>query len=311
MIVFTLYMVRFFFIMPTYEYPKLHLQVANEVAYALFALSFVFMAAGGYIINDYYDVEIDKINKPDRVLIENAISSRSALTTYWLLNILGLASGFISCYWAGIPFLATLFLFYFVGLWFYSYKLKSTFLLGNILIGICLALVPLGGACINLCSTTIITGLNNGEKKLVWEMMLGIAAFAFLSTLIREIIKDAEDIEGDKTAGCHTIPIVMGIGKTKWGVSLLILLLNIVLGYIEYQFKELGFYSIAYFLLFIQVPFIVILYKLLKASTAKHFHRISIWLKILMLTGIVYVFALANMVYSISLFFSSFSNSFK
>ena len=110
MMVFTLYMVRLFFISSSTEYPEIHLHV-NELTYALFSLSFVLIAAGGYIINDYYDIEIDKINKPGKVIIGNTISTNSALNTYWILNICGLIIGFWSSYKAGIPLLGTLFLF--------------------------------------------------------------------------------------------------------------------------------------------------------------------------------------------------------
>jgi len=303
MILFTLYMVRGFFLFSTNELTP-HSNV-SEVVYALFSLSFVFMAAGGYIINDYYDVEIDKINKPGSVIIGNSVSIPSALTTYWLVNICGIITGFCSCYRAGIPVLGTLFLFYFVGLWFYSYKLKSTFLIGNILIGIFLALVPLGGACIELCLNTL---LGRNEKILVWQLMGGISLFAFLSTLIREIVKDAEDMEGDKIAGCHTMPIVIGIKKTRWLVFSLLVLLNAPLVYIHYKFHELGIYPLIYFLLFIQAPFLVIYYRVLKASVAADFHKISSWIKLLMVTSIIYVFALAFEVYSTIQFINALFN---
>jgi 4-hydroxybenzoate polyprenyltransferase len=305
MIVFTLYMVRLFFLLSAPGYDTVHLQV-GKVTYALFSLSFVLLAAAGYIINDYYDIEIDKVNKPERTIIGNTLSPNSALTAYWLLNSVGIITGFLSCYHAGITVLGILFLFYLVGLWLYSYKLKSTFFFGNILIGIFLALVPLGGACIELLSHAPAGVYNPDEKILIWELLGGISIFAFLSTFIREIVKDMEDIEGDTIAGCRTMPIVIGIRKTKWITFFLILLLNAALGWIQYQIKYFGFYPLLFYLVFIQIPFMLILYMLLKATTNKDFHKISTWLKVLMLTGIMYVFAAAHEVYSIYLFFNSF-----
>jgi len=308
-IAFTLYMVRFFFICAVIEYPKLYLPV-SEIVYALFSLSFLFMAAGGYIINDYYDVEMDKINKPGKVIVGSIISARSALIGYWILNVSGLITGFLSCYLAGIPLLGFLFLFYLIALWFYSYKLKSTFLFGNLLIGLFLALVPLGGACIHLAvpftqHTFEWQTIQNNQKPLVWGLMGGISIFAFLSAVIREIVKDAEDVEGDRLPGCRTMPVVIGTTKTKWVVFFLLVLLNIPLGYIQYQFNIAGVYPLLYFLVCIQFPFLILFYKLKKASLPKDFHTISTWLKIVMFAGIIYVFAISFYVYTISLFISS------
>ena len=308
MIVFTLYMVRMFFLLPTVDsHPQIYLPV-SEITYALFSLSFVLIAAGGYIINDYYDIEIDKVNKPGRVVIGNDIAPRSALTTYWILNICSLVTGFVSCYLAGVPLLGSLFLFYLVGLWLYSYKLKSTFLFGNILIGIFLALVTLGGTYIILYAKPATIVFTREENVIIWKLMGAISVFASLSTLIREIVKDAEDMEGDIIAGCRTMPIVIGVKTTKWIVFFLILVLNGLLGYVQYQCMFLGKYPFIYFLVFLELPFIIILYKLLKASEPNSFHKISAWLKWLMLTGIIYVFALALEGYSIYLFFDSIFN---
>ena len=306
MIVFTLYGVRFLFHFSGYTHSGGQVPV-GELCYAIFSLSFVFMAAGGYIINDYYDVAIDKINRPSFVIIGTMVSTRSALTAYWILSILGTLAGFWSCYWAGIPLVAFLFVFYWVGLWFYSYKLKSTFLAGNILIALFLALVPLGGACIELCPKAATILFTSDEKYLLWKMLEGISLFAFMSALIREIVKDAEDMEGDAAAGCTTMPIVIGIKATKWIVFSLVLLFNALLIYIQTQFSWMGIYLLLYFLLFIQAPLIWVIYLLIRSSSPKGFHRISFSLKALMVTGMLYVFAIAIDSYLIYQFFANFS----
>ncbi len=306
MIIFTLYMVRLFFLLSGSGQHNFHIQVSG-FTYALFSLAFVFMAAGGYIINDYYDVEIDKVNKPNRVVIGKTISAGSAIGTYWLINICGILAGFFSCYCAGVPILGLLFLFYLVGLWFYSYKLKSTFLFGNILVSIFLALVPLGGAYIELYANThsIAVIYDKNAIAFIWQLMGGISLFAFLSALIREIVKDVEDMGGDTLAGCRTMAIVIGIKRTKWVVFFLLVSLNVLLGYLQYQCTNLGIYLLIYFLLFIQAPLLFIFWILRKASDNRGFHKISTWLKILMVTGIIYVFGLAFEAYGIYLFFNT------
>jgi 4-hydroxybenzoate polyprenyltransferase len=305
MIVFTIYMVRILLAPRGFDEEHFPLTV-GRLTFGLFALSFVLVAAAGYIINDYYDVEIDKVNRPDRLIIGNTVSARHALITYWLLNILGIIAGFISCFRAGIPLLGTLFLFYAIGLWVYSYKLKSTFLFGNLLIGVFLALVPLGAAAIEIWAKThgSLPDYSDYQIKLIWGVTGVLAIFAFLSTIIREIVKDMEDIEGDKLNGCRTIPVVIGIRKTKWIVFILTLMLNAGLACLLFGWNQFLIWPFIYFLILIQGPILLIYYWLIKPSSAKEFHKISIYLKILMLTGIVFVFYYVTVSYFVLQFFT-------
>ncbi len=126
-ILLTLYMVRLSFASPPFFIFLYRPLQVPATMYALFSIAFICMAAGGYIINDYYDIEIDKINKPGKVIIGNALTARSALIAYWVISISGTIMGFLSCCVAGVPLLGFLFLFYLLALWFYSYKLKSAF----------------------------------------------------------------------------------------------------------------------------------------------------------------------------------------
>lgn len=294
MILFTLYMVRFCLILPLRFFSFLYLD-ASEVAYALFSLAFVFMAAAGYIINDYYDIEIDKINKPDKIIIGNNISVRSALTAYVTLNVCGVITGFWSCYKTGIPLLGTLFLFYLIALWLYSYKLKSTFLWGNILVSLCLGIVPLAG--VYVCSNG---ALNSNIYYFGW----GLSFFAFLSSLIREIVKDMQDREGDVAAGCRTLAIVLGPEKTKRTVQLLVLLMIALLAFLQVYWvcgNILFFFMplIIYCVIFIQLPCFLILWKINKASVAEDYKKISRWIKVIMFAGISFFFVFALEIWDI------------
>jgi 4-hydroxybenzoate polyprenyltransferase len=294
MIVFTLYMVRFCFILPVLSFSSFHLQV-SEWAFALFAIAFGLIAAAGYIINDYYDVEIDRINKPGKEIIGSVVSKSSALTSYWILNVVGIIIGFWSCHKAGTPILGTLFLFYLIGLWLYSYKLKSTFLFGNLLISVFLGIVPLASAYIEAqADLKMPEAINSFIILPIRTGAWAIAGFAFFSTLIREIVKDMEDLEGDMLAGCYTMPIVLGNKKVKVLVLILVFLLIALLGILQYNTWSSGWRnSFYYILVFIQLPCLIVIWKMLKASIPKDFHRISTWLKIIMLTGICYLFVFA------------------
>jgi len=307
-IVFTLYMVRFYFIVPALNFFDFNLQVTEPV-FALFAISFVFIAAGGYIINDYYDVATDKVNNPGRVIIGNAVSAKAAFTNYLILSICGLITGGWSCYKAGVPLLELLFVFYVIGLWFYSYKLKSTFFWGNFLIAAFLGLVPAASAYIELQADSnnpespdmIIHSLQSGAS--------GIALFAFLVTLTREMVKDMEDIEGDRIAGANTMAIAWGINKTKIYSQVIIIVMMVLLDVLLYYAWTSGWHPTAYYIaIFIQIPCFIILWKIWKATTTKDFHRVSLWLKIVMLTGICYLFVFSYQCYVMLQFIKKFEH---
>lgn len=275
----------------------------NEVVYALFSLSFIFAAAAGYIINDYYDVEIDRINKPQRVIIGNTVSSSQALRIYWLFNALAIILGFWSSYKAGAYLFGFLFVFYVGALWLYSYKLKSTFLYGNILVAVCLALVPLAGIYIQSDSLALSDNIDAGHYY-----ALGISFFAFLVSLIREIVKDMEDMEGDSAAGCKTMPIVIGQKKTKVAIQLLILLMILLIGVYQMTlYCENVRPPLIYCAIFIQLPCLIVSWKMSKASSAKDYKRISGWLKLIMVTGISYFFVFALEIWIIVALFKLFS----
>jgi len=301
-ILFTLYAVRFLFIFPIAGFQYAALPV-NEITYALFSLSFVLVAAGGYIINDYYDIEIDRINKPAKVIISNTVSPSAAWKTYWTLNILALLLGFWSAYKAGAYLFGFLFLFYVLALWCYSYRLKSTLLYGNIIVALCLALVPLagiyiqsGGGALSLSISTI--------HYYAW----GVSFFAFLSSLIREIVKDMEDVEGDSAAGCKTMPIVIGTKRTKVVVQLLVVLMIIMIGVFQWFLLTINAKPDSiYCAVFIQVPCLIIIWKIKRASSTKDYKRVSGWLKLIMVTGISYFFVFALEIWIIVQLFKSFT----
>ncbi len=294
-IAFTLYMMRLCIILPLrgFYYQDIGL---NEYIYALFTLSFLLMAAGGYIINDYYDIEIDIINKPQKLIIGQIILPSNALRAYWVISILGLITGSYACIKAEVPWLSFIFLFYFTGLFIYSYLLKSTFLLGNIIVSICLGLVPLAGIYIQTQYIINHSGpVDPSEINMLRYFAWGVAFFAFLSSLTREIVKDIEDIEGDVKAGCKTLPVTIGIKASKSMVQLLSFVMIPLLGLYQYNYchtPEMPFSSI-YIALLIQLPLLVVIIKIRRASSPKDFKGVGNWLKFIMFTGISYFFVFA------------------
>ncbi len=295
MILFVQYMVRFCFLYPTYKILGLSLHM-NEGLFFLFSMAFLFMAAGGYVINDYWDVEIDKINKPERMVIGHGYTLAEAFELYWILSLMGVVIGFWSCYEMGLPSLGILFFIYMSGLWYYSTMFKYMRLLGNIIISIFLALVPFTAALVEIFADVrghYFASVHSVPSIISYGVII-ISVFAFLANFARELVKDAEDMEGDAKAGCKTVPIVFGIPATKTMVTVLLLCILAVLGYlIRFAMSADDALAIAYIVMAIVAPVFYILTLLYSADDPKGYHRVSNWLKLLMVSGISYLFVFA------------------
>lgn len=189
-----------------------------------------------------------------------------------------------------------------IGLWFYSTSFKYQFLSGNIIISLFTGMAPFMVALFEIPKVIqtynarlTLQQYNEGSAItttiLLWAAAYGVAAFGL--SLIREITKDMEDVEGDKEYGCRTIPIVLGIKKAKVITSVLIIIFMAGIGY--FQQKQLIIkdkYSFSYFLGFIQLPLLFLLLRILTAKEKKHFHTASTLIKFIMLAGICYLFLL-------------------
>lgn len=228
------------------------------------AMSTTIIAAAGYIINDYYDIKIDLINKPDRVVIGKGITRRYALFSHTTLSVIGIALGFL----LGLRIAAIHFVSVFL-LWSYSNYLKRQPFIGNFTV-----------ALLTGVSVLLVNVLYHQHHALV-----GIyALFAFFMTLMREIVKDMEDLKGDNTFGCRTLPIVWGLRKTKGLIYLLLFAFGVLMVYLNYAYTKLPGY---YFMIFLFVPLGLFVSRLSVADTKKDFYWLSQWCKIIMLLGIL------------------------
>ncbi len=228
------------------------------------ATSTVVIAAAGYIINDYYDIKIDLINKPERVVIGKSITRRYALFFHSILLTIGVGLGFFIGWKIAIINFFSAFL-----LWWYSNNLKRQPFIGNFVV-----------AWLTSISILLVNILYYSDNSLV----IIYALFAFFMTLIREILKDMEDLKGDNTFGCRTLPIVWGIRRTKIVIYFLLAMLFASVLLLNAKFIQLPFY---YFLIFLFVPLGFLLIRLIRADTRKDFYWLSQWCKIIMLLGIL------------------------
>ena len=265
---------------PGYEGIKL-----SEKLFYLLVLASVCIAAAGYIINDYFDENIDQVNKSSKVIVGKFIKRRSAILLHAVLSFTGLALSIYIGYQLTnifIPF------FNFLAiniLLVYSSTFKKKILIGNILISLLTAWVI-------LVLTMAEYRFRISPEDVVWQRLLKMsfvyAGFAFIISLIREVIKDMEDIEGDIKYGCKTMPIVWGLPVSKVFTAVWIVVLAGVLLAILIYVLQLGWWlSALYSLIAIIIPLLWVLQKLYKANTPAEFHRLSSVVKLIMLAGIV------------------------
>ena len=262
----------------------------NETRFVLLVLASVLIAAAGYIINDYFDVDIDQVNKPQQNVVDNIVSRRWAILWHFILSGLGvLLSLYVS--WATglwyivIANLACVFL-----LFGYSVSLKRKLLFGNILISLLTAWVVLI-LCLSEFRLAIRTQIDPGWLVVQNKIMrLGFlyAAFAFILSLIREAVKDMEDLEGDAKYGSRTMPIAWGINGTKIYVAVwMIVLLGLLVTIQVYVIRFHWWWAVAYSILLIIFPLVHLFLKLFNAITSSQFHYLSNIAKTVMLTGIL------------------------
>jgi 4-hydroxybenzoate polyprenyltransferase len=232
-------------------------------------------ASAGYIINDYMDVKLDMVNKPNSVIIGKTISRRWAILLHFGFNSLSIILAWnISYKVALLVFSCSLIL------WMYSQYFKKSYLLGNLLVAI-------------MTASTIFILIPFDEKTNILGCV-AYSVFAFFSNLIREIIKDTEDIRGDSKFNANTLPIILGVKKTK--NILIYLQLTLIFGCFGFIFlfpylsgapKHTFIQFMFYVFLLIIVPSIYLLFKIWKADVKNHFSHLSLIAKIIMITGIL------------------------
>lgn len=230
----------------------------------LLSLSTIIIAASGYIINDYYDVKIDYVNKPERVVVGKVLKRRVVLFWHSLLNIIAIAIGYFLDWKLALVYFASAFL-----LWVYSNQLKRWPFIGNLTVALLTGL-----------SLTVVS-LYYGQKVVLANIY---AVFAFSISLIREIIKDMEDWKGDAVFGCRTLPILYGIRKTKLIIYTFIGLFGFLIFYLtQYLHNNTLYYYFSGLALFI----IYFIYKLHQADKIRDYHFLSSFCKLIMLSGIL------------------------
>lgn len=262
----------------------------NEKIVFLLIISTLSIAAAGYIINDYFDVSIDLINKPNEVVIEKIMPRRIAILLHSFLNVLGIiTAGLVSwklSFWSLmiIPIASSLLL------WLYATDYKGSYLFGNLIVAVLtvlsILLIPIAEKSIwPYFDSKLWIGVSVLNP---WVIIITYSFFAFLLTWAREIVKDMEDYKGDFHQGCKTLPIQLGLkvatryAQVLLGLAALAILISVIV-LIKSQWWVLAIY-LALFILPLMIYVGIVLPK---KVTSKHYYRMSQVLKWIMVLGIL------------------------
>lgn len=245
----------------------------------------VCIAAAGYIINDYFDINIDLINKFDKVIISKTIPRRWGILLHALLSLTGLVLSISAGRKLGnyyIPFFNFLAI---AALLFYSTTFKKKLLIGNVIISLLTAWVII---VLAIAEYRFSANLSSTALQKLLKLTIMYSGFAFIISLIREVVKDMEDMQGDLKYGCTTMPIVWGLQVSKVFCAVWMVVLAAMIMAIQIYALQLGWwFSAVYSVITIVIPLIWALMKLYRAKSPEDFHRISSIIKLIMLTGIL------------------------
>ena len=255
--------------------------------FLLLVMASVCIAAAGNIINDYFDMNIDRINKPEKMIIGKYINRRWALVWHMGLSLSGILLTAIAVNPFSRWYLVAANIICVGLLWFYSARFKKDTLIGNIVVSLLTAWTIM---IIFLSKFSFSDAFHNtrSEQLKLFRFAVLYSGFAFIISLIREAIKDVEDIAGDQKYGRRTMPIVWGINATKVYVAVWLMLLIALLIVVQVYILQLGWWiDVLYCVVLIIIPALYLFRKLITAGTSKEYHFLSTLTKAIMFTGIL------------------------
>jgi 4-hydroxybenzoate polyprenyltransferase len=262
--------------------------ILKPAEFVLLSLSSVLIAAAGYIINDYFDLNIDRINKPDKVVVEKIIKRRWAIIWHLVLSGLGIIIGFYLSIKLRNIFIGPSNILCVLLLWFYSTTFKKKLLIGNLLISFLTAWVI---GVLYLCEFRLhrfVDPVFHSALSRIYKFTVLYASFAFVISLVREVTKDMEDMEGDARYGCRTMPLVWGLNAAKFFCVCWLTLLVAALIFIQFYILQYRWWLTIVFTCFCVIyPILRIIKKLSRATEQAQFHQLSQLIKTVMMMGIL------------------------
>lgn len=278
------------------------IQQTTESAFDFWLLAsiLVLLTASGNIINDYFDVRVDRVNRPSRVIIDKMVKRRIAIIIHFFLNSLAVALASWLAYRSENFLLFAIPLLLSVAVWFYSSTLKKQFLSGNLLVAFMVSTVPLLTGILLIYpilrnNQDIFLCVAGDSFAIEWAItgMLIYTAFAFHLTFTREIQKDLEDVAGDSSAGFKTLAIVLGEKKTKRLLTFLLsvaLVVLVLFGLFYFRQRQENLQAIVVFLTFILTPLSFSLYLTIASKSTGGYNKAQTFCKIAMVGALIFLY---------------------
>lgn len=284
-------------------FPLLHQQKFPELlpwwVLTLLIISVVCVAAGGYVINDYFDVKIDRINRPDDLVVTRVISRDAAMRLFQVLTAVGIVAGLAVAWWARSWNLLFIYVVIPGLLWFYSSSYKRMLLIGNLIVAFISALVPLLIAMVNADHLRFLYHESLAYTPIVGQLYVwlgGFALFCMLLTLSREVVKDMEDVEGDRELECRTMPIVWGEKVSKIVVTIVLLATIALIAYLAWFVlpfpMEWATFTGRFIIFGLMVPMLCVLVLLWSARSKRELHTVQQVLKFIMFLGTMFSYVI-------------------
>ena len=266
--------------------------VLTTGCFLLLSLSTLLIAAAGYIINDYFDIRIDAINRPEKMVVGHSVSPRLAIIVHSVLNFVAIVmAGFVAWH-AGHPLWVLTQCGCTILLWLYSTRFKREFMTGNVVVSLLTALtiltLVLYEPAFHQLALAPLFSASGRNSALPFMLLMAYSWFAFMLNWIREIVKDMEDFNGDAREGCETLPIVKGLNYSIGFVLLLVVfvLVPLLLGCVALlQHHHLVF--ALYVGLLLILPLVAWAAFFRSETSTPHFTASSRYLKVIMVLGII------------------------
>ncbi len=258
------------------------------VEFLLLIVAVLLTAIGGYVINDLKDLKTDAVNKPEKNTFEKIFTQKQGWIFYWIFALGGILAGSLLSFLLDKGSYALIFILTAGLLWFYAVRYQCQPLVGNIVVAF-LSALSFGLVWLYELMALQVQGVAVDRRRLLLVNILVLIymAFAFLVSLLREVVKDMEDVEGDRQTGCLTLPVAYGIRKAK-NVAIAVNLSGLTASFaIQWFFYENGFNVLFLFFFLVDLLFAFVLLKLVNANRKEHFNLLSLWIKLLMVAGIL------------------------
>ncbi len=258
--------------------------------FILLIASTTLISIAGYLLNDLFDINPDAVNKPGKNFVGRKFRVHVVQILYWAFNITGILIGVYVAYAIGKINYSLVFVFAAGLLWFYSERYQCQPIVGNIVVAfltaLTLAIVWLFSFFALIKNPVVFASVQQQFANLNVFILI-FTGFAFLTSFIREMVKDMEDFKGDDRFGCRTLPVVYGIKKSKWiAVSMVIVTLLLTI-WCQLYFYGASYPKLFYYFFVIELFLIVAGYLLLKAQKSDDFKKVSGVIKLLMIIGIL------------------------